>query len=186
MILKQQKLRKIEDEIWRDVPNSNNRYCVSNYGRIKSFAYNKKDGQLLKCDVIKGFKLVQLNMNKFKRKYYVHKLVADIWITKPTDKHIFVTHLDGNKMNNHITNLEWHTKETLMVKHKENRLNNIFQKPKSINNTKLKESDVVLLKSMLQRGVVQATIAKMFCISEMQVTRIKRGENWGHIDSMPK
>jgi len=42
-----------------------------------------------------------------------------------------------------------------------------------------------LLKSMLQRGVVQAKIAKMFCISEMQVTRIKRGENWGHVQ-VPK
>ena len=50
-----------------------------------------------------------------------------------------------------------------------------------INNSKLKERDVVLLKSMLQRGVTQASIAKMFCISEMQVTRIKRGENWGHV-----
>ena len=52
---------------------------------------------------------------------------------------------------------------------------------KTYNNNKLKESDITLLKSMLQRGVVQAKIAKMFCISEMQVTRIKRGENWGHV-----
>ena len=54
-------------------------------------------------------------------------------------------------------------------------------KEKSINNSKLKEKDVMLLKSMLQRGVSQSKIAKMFCISEMQVTRIKRGENWGHV-----
>ena len=34
---------------------------------------------------------------------------------------------------------------------------------------------------MLQKGVPNVKIAKMFCISDMQVTRIKRGENWGHV-----
>jgi len=34
---------------------------------------------------------------------------------------------------------------------------------------------------MLQRGVTQQIIAKMFRISDMQVSRIKRGENWGHV-----
>ena len=48
-------------------------------------------------------------------------------------------------------------------------------------NSKLKESDVRQLKLMLAKGITQSIIAKMFRISEMQVTRIKRGENWGHI-----
>ena len=37
------------------------------------------------------------------------------------------------------------------------------------------------IKSMLQRGIVQSKIAKMFCISEMRLTRIKRGENWAGV-----
>jgi DNA-directed RNA polymerase specialized sigma subunit len=91
--------------------------------------------------------------------------------------------LDGNLKNNHVSNLEWHTKESLAVKHRDflkQKYSNA-PRPKQISNSKLKESDISLLKSMLQRGIVQAKIAKMFCISEMQVTRIKRGENWGHI-----
>lgn len=179
--IKQQKLRKIEDEIWRVVPNSNNRYMVSNFGRIKSFAYNKKEGQVLKCFVINGFKQVQISTKKSNRKFYVHKLVAQIWISKPSDKHNFVTHIDGNLRNNHISNLEWHTRETLTDKHRElgNRKNQ--NRKNVIRNSKLIESDVELLKSMLDRGVVQSKIAKLFCISEMQITRIKRGENWGHV-----
>ena len=181
--MKQRKLRKIEDENWRAVPDSNNRYHVSNYGRIKSFAYNKKEGQILKASEINGFKQVQLNIKKIQHKFYVHKLVAQIWISRPSDKHIFVTHLDGILKNNHISNLEWHTKETLVEKHREY----AKLRPRTSNgqrvvrNSKLTESDIMLLKSMLERGVVQAKIAKLFCISEMQVTRIKRGENWGHI-----
>ena len=183
MIIKQRKLRKIEDEDWRVVPDSNNRYFVSNYGRIKSFSYNKKDGQILKCFEIKGFKTVPLTINKVKRALYVHKLVAEVWIPKPSDKHIYVTHLDGNLKNNKVSNLEWHTKDSLMEHHREysKQKTSSIKRTKVITNHKLKEPDIMLLKSMLQRGVVQAKIAKMFCISEMQVTRIKRGENWGHV-----
>jgi len=175
-------LKKIENEVWREVPESNNRYHVSNYGRVKSFAYNKKNGQVLKTHLIKGFKTVHLNLDKKSQTFYLHKLVAEIWISKPSDDYVFVTHLDGNIINNHVSNLSWMTKETLMNHHRELRQKQSFAKPASyINNSKLKEPDVVLLKSMLQRGVTQAYIAKMFCISEMQVTRIKRGENWGHV-----
>ena len=65
--MKQQKLRKIEDEIWRVVPDADNRYYVSNYGRVKSFALNKKEGQILKCFVINGFKQVQISSKKINR-----------------------------------------------------------------------------------------------------------------------
>ena len=183
--IKLRKLRKIEDEIWRVVPDSNNRYQVSNYGRIKSFAFNKKEGQVLKCFVINGFKQVQIATKKSNRKFYVHKLVAQIWISKPSDKHIYVTHLDGILKNNHVSNLEWHTKETLVEKHREfaKQKQRTSKGPRVVKNSKLMESDVMLLKSMLERGVVQSKIAKLFCISEMQVTRIKRGENWEHIKS---
>jgi len=50
-----------------------------------------------------------------------------------------------------------------------------------IRNSKLKAEDVKVLKSMLEKGIKQNVIAKLFSISEMQVTRIKRGENWAHI-----
>lgn len=183
MIIKQRKLRKIDDEIWQVVPKSNNQYQISNYGRIKSFAFNKKDGQILKLSEINGFKHVRLKIDKAIQSYYVHKLVAEVWIPKPSDKHTFVTHLDGNLKNNHVINLEWHTKDSLVIKRRDFLKQKYIdsQRPIQINNSKLKESDIKLLKSMLQRGVLQSKIAKMFCISEMQVTRIKRGENWGHI-----
>jgi len=183
--IKQRKLRKIEDEIWRIVPDSDNRYYVSNYGRVKSYALKKKDGQILKCFVINGYKQVQISSKKINRKFYVHKLVAQIWITRPSDKHIFVTHLDGILKNNQVSNLEWHTKETLVKKHREftEQLLRTSKGPRVVKNSKLEESDIMLLKSMLERGVVQSKIAKLFCISEMQVTRIKRGENWGHVQA---
>jgi hypothetical protein len=184
MIIKRPRiLKKIGNEVWREVPESNNRYHVSNYGRVKSFAYNKKSGLILKTHLIKGYKTVHLNLDKKSQTCYLHRLVAEIWISKPSVDNVFVAHIDGNKINNHVSNLSWKTKETLVDHHRELRQKQNFAKPLSyVNNSKLKERDVMLLKSMLQRGVTQSSIAKMFCISEMQVTRIKRGVNWGYIN----
>ena len=182
---KERNLRKIDDEIWREVPNCKVRYQVSNYGRMKSFAYDKKNGKILTCGIIHGFKLAQLSTNSGARKVYLHKLVAEMWLPKPSEKHTIVTHLDGNLLNNQISNLEWHTPESLIVQHrkleKEKYPNGKARR--AVRNGKLTETDVMLLKSMLERGVVQAKIAKLFRISEMQVTRIKRGENWGHVQA---
>ena len=57
------------------------------------------------------------------------------------------------------------------------------KKGKVVTYSKLKHDEVVLIKSMIERGVKQKLIAKMFCVSEMQITRIKRGENWKEISS---
>jgi DNA-directed RNA polymerase specialized sigma subunit len=176
-------LKKIEDEVWREVPETNNRYHVSNYGRVKSFAYNKKDGVILKNSISNGFRAIQIKQNNASKRYYIHKLVAEIWISKPSENHAFVTHNDGNLLNNRASNLSWHTKESLNEQHRELNKKKYGDSKRTtlINNSKLKEQDVILLKSMLHRGITQAKIAKLFCISEMQVTRIKRGENWGHV-----
>lgn len=185
MIVNRRKLRKIDDEVWRDVPKSYGVYQVSNYGRVKSFSIYKTEGRILKGDIINGFILIRLKIENIKRAFYLHKLVAEVWLPRPSDKHTYVTHLDGKLKNNRVANLEWHTKESLTEKHRElSRLRDPNNKRKKIiNNSKLLDTDVMLLKSMLKRGVPQVKIAKMFCISEMQVTRIKRGENWGHIET---
>jgi len=177
------KLKKIEDETWREIPETNKRYFASNYGRIKSFVINKTDGQILKFGESNGFLQVQINTKRFIGKLYVHKVIAEVWLPLPSAGHTYVTHLDGKLKNNHISNLQWHTKESLREKHREYAKQRL-KDPKIkrvIRNSKLKEADIVLLKTLLQKGVVQSKIAKLFRISEMQVTRIKRGENWGHV-----
>jgi DNA-directed RNA polymerase specialized sigma subunit len=41
---------------------------------------------------------------------------------------------------------------------------------------------VAVIKGMLEKGVKQNLVAKMFCVSEMQVSRIARKENWAEIE----
>lgn len=183
MDTKVKRYRHLEDEEWREVPNSEGRYMVSCYGRIKSFVLDKEKGRMLKPSEIKNFRYIILNYNNQKNRFFIHKLVAALWLPKPKKNQTIVTHLDRNLKNNHYSNLKW-----VSLKESNDLNAEYFKKiytgkkyPGERHHTKLKESDIIQLKKMLQRGIPQSKIAKLFCISEMQVTRIKRGENWGDV-----
>ena len=177
--IKKKRLKKIEDEEWRYVPDSNNLYMVSNYGRVKSFRYNMEEGLILRPCKMGNFLALKISVNKKMVNWYIHKLVATVFIPKESERFTHVIHKDLNYKNNQVNNLEWATKDKVFENVRtRNRLSGKRRKPV---NTKLKEKDVALLKSMLSRGVSQVEVAKLFAISEMQVTRIKRGENWGYV-----
>lgn len=180
--MSERKLRKIKDEVWKPIPFADKRYEISNYGRVKSYCYDKHNGKILKPGSTKGFYTVTFKSNGKKKTFLVHKLVAQIFIPKDNEDQVIAIHLDWNKKNNYFKNLKWVTKneayDRIMPRLQE--INKIKNKG-IIRNSKLKPKDVELLKSMLDRGVKQNVIAKLFSISEMQVTRIKRGENWSKI-----
>ena len=177
-------LRKIEDEIWKEIPFADKRYETSNYGRVRSYCYDKVNGKILRPGLTKGFHTVTFKTNGKKKTFLVHKLVAIVFVEKENENQVIVTHIDWNKRNNHYKNLRWVTKEAayarIMPRLQE--INKIKNKG-IIRNSKLKAEDVQVLKGMLEKGIKQNVIAKLFSISEMQVTRIKRGENWGKIKS---
>lgn len=178
-IIEQKRLRKIDDEVWKDVPDSEGKYQVSNYGRVRSFAYSKEHPRVMKQCIINNFSAVSLKIKQKSVTIYTHKLVASVWLSKSSENQIHVLHLDYNVRNNHANNLRYASHEEV-VEHQRERERDPNRK-KQINNSKLTEKDVALLKSMIERGVPNVTIAKLFRISDMQVVRIKRGENWGHV-----
>ena len=180
--MSERNLRKIEDEVWKEIPFADKKYEVSNYGRVKSYCYNKNDGKILKPGLTKGFHTVTFKTNGKKKTFLVHKLVAIVFVPKENENQTIAIHLDWNKRNNYYKNLKWVTKDEaykrIMPRLQE--INKIKNKG-LIRNSKLKAEDIKVLKNMLEKGVRQNVIAKLFSISEMQVTRIKRGENWAHI-----
>jgi hypothetical protein len=175
------RLRKLVDEEWKEIPQSSGIYYISNYGRVKSFKYDKVNGQILKPYLLKGY--FSVGIKNVPCSKYIHRLVAENWLEKPTLQHTHVIHIDGNKKNNYFKNLAWATNEQV----KERSATFMREKNKKLSTkeritySKLNENDVKLIKSMLRRGITQNIIAKLFKISEMQVTRIKRGENWGFV-----
>ena len=182
MVSKERKLRKIDDEFWKELQFTDKKYEISNYGRIKSYCYDKTKGRLVKPGNIKGFYNVSLRVDGKKRSYLVHKLTAEYFVSKESDDQTVVIHLDWNKQNNHYKNLQWVTRDESY-----RRMHQVLQEArkkagKVVTSSKLRPEDVSVLKGLLEKGVKQSVIAKLFCISEMQVTRIKRKENWAEIE----
>jgi hypothetical protein len=182
-VMGNRRLRKLNDEVWKTLEFTDRHYEISSYGRIKSFYYDKK-GKIIKGLQIEGFYAVDLLVKGERKRYLVHKLTAEYFVPKDGDDQTVVIHLDWNKANNYYQNLKWSTqKDSFSRMHKRNYEVRKKKGLSMITYSKLKVKDVEKIKSMLQRGIKQNVIAKLFCVSEMQITRIKRGENWGTVQA---
>lgn len=101
------------NEIWKDIKGYENLYQVSNLGRIKSFRQWKRascpDEFILKNTIANnGYCQVTLYKNTKRKKFLVHRLVANAFIPNPQNlPHI--NHKDENRTNNNADNLEWCT-----------------------------------------------------------------------------
>ena len=94
------------DEIWKDIPNYEGLYKVSNYGRILSCKKN-----LIKSTCIcSGYVLVDLYKDGIKSRFLVHRLVALCFVDGFFEG-AEVNHKDLNKENNYFKNLEWVTRQ---------------------------------------------------------------------------
>lgn len=104
-------------EIWKDIPNYEGYYKISNYGRIQSLdltyaaprgiGWTTKRGRIRKLHQLpNGYWFTILYKNGQHKQLYIHRLIALTFLTKP-DGCNYLRHKDGNKQNNCVENLEW-------------------------------------------------------------------------------
>ena len=165
------------------------RYAISNYGRIVSFTDIIKEGSLIKGGVLRGYPTLPLRPFGKSKTYYVHKLVAELFLKKESDTKKYVIHVDYNKGNNYVSNLKWADKEEMFAHQQNNPLvleSREKQKGRrTIQGHKLNATQVMRLKKKIndpKRKTRLKMLAKQFGISEMQLYRIKSGENWAHVE----
>ena len=122
-IYKNLDLEDMENEIWKDVAGYEGLYEVSSYGRVKSLNYGGCKG---KVRIMKqtfnnnDYLMVGLTKDKKRKKWTVHKLVAQTFIENVENKPC-VDHISTVKTDNRVENLRF-------VTHKENNNNELTKK----------------------------------------------------------
>lgn len=91
-----------DGEIWKDVINFEDKYEVSNLGKVRSKKVNKCLSPSTKC----GYKYVKFFRDGKQLEYSVHQLIAMHFVDNPND-YIHICHKNGNRIDNHCDNLEW-------------------------------------------------------------------------------
>lgn len=105
--------------MWKDIDNFNGLYQVSDSGLVKSVCRHIENGsksgmtlneKVLKCSINNknGYAYVTLRKDGKSFAFSVHRLVADAFLDNHDNKKV-VNHIDGNKLNNCVTNLEYVT-----------------------------------------------------------------------------
>ena len=97
-------------EEWKDIKGYEHKYQISNYGNVKSLDYHRTGESKLLSPVLKktGYYQVNLYLNGQYCSKRIHKLVAEAFLENPDNLPV-VNHIDGDKTNNHVSNLEWCT-----------------------------------------------------------------------------
>ena len=82
-------------------------YFISENGEL----YNSKTGKYPKGNIKKnGYKVYYFSFNGIKKELYAHRMVAETYIPNDDPEKNCVNHIDGDKLNNNVNNLEWVTK----------------------------------------------------------------------------
>lgn len=149
-------------EIWKDVIEYEGLYQVSNLGRVKSLSKLKKsrnkNGEfefmtkeiILKQALDDGYKKVSLTKNKKRLTLRVHRIVATAFLGN--QKNLCVNHIDFNRSNNNIENLEW---VTVLQNNRHSRENNRFPK--------------MIISLVHRKKLDEATCKKVICIETNKI-----------------
>lgn|SRR5574343_155487 len=172
-------------EEWKYIIGYEGKYSISTYGRVRSedrYSRNTmKSTRHVKERILKeknnGYPYVILSNGDKRISAKIHRLVAMAFIQN-TSKYNCINHIDGNKSNNHVNNLEWCTHKQNMAHAVKTGLFN--KKGESHPNSKLNDNIILAIKS-LKGQYSHRQISEMFGLDRRYVGYILSGQRWGHI-----
>lgn len=169
-----------EIEIWKDIIGWEGCYQISNLGSVKSLKRkNVLKDKILKHRINKyGYACVTFRSPTKNAYYTIHRLVAITFILNLESK-LEVNHIDGNKLNNHINNLEWCTNRENIEHAVKIGLSNFVGE----NNPRatISESEVIRIKEFINFGLKTCSIRRLTGISESKIQMIRDGKAWRHV-----
>ncbi len=151
---------------------------ISETGQIVRMASSRRKGkgwqtfpeiQLKARRIGAGYLAINSKDRGIKRTLYLHRLVAEAFLGKPSDANE-VNHKDGNKANNSVSNLEWTT-------HSKNLQHAISSGLTSRHS--LTPDDVRQIRLLADKQVKRSEIARLYGVSPQAVRHIESGRCWG-------
>jgi hypothetical protein len=166
-------------ETWKPVLGFEDRYQVSDLGRVAFVKNGVRSKPRSTPPVGRGYPMVSFAKDGKVHNVRVHRLVALAFLAKPNGK-CQVNHIDGDKANNAVSNLEW-------VSHRENSLHAVrlglisHARGEKHVFSKLTDADVIEIRKLLASKVAPKVIAARFGVARTTIYGIKSGIAWRHI-----
>lgn len=151
------------------------RYEISKDGVIRHIVTKRISTQRISPLGYINIRIRYLGKNK---QISVHRLLAITFIPNPNN-YSDINHIDGNKQNNNLDNLEWCTRQhNILHAYRNGLMSKVGEK-----NTKaiLKNTDIPVIRKMLANGIFQKDIAKMYGVCQVAISNINVGKNWSHL-----
>lgn len=177
------------EEQWRKVVGWEESYEVSNHGglrtvaRLQSMGTHTKFKQSINCSqcIIGGYKRYTLSFNGVRRCIRVHRLVAEAFIQN-TESKPFVNHIDGNRINNHVLNLEWCT-HAENIQHSYRIGSNVAKRGELSPRATITNKEAIEIHRLCSEGkLLRKDIAKMFNIKTTLIQHIANQKGWNHLN----
>lgn len=167
---------------WRSVVGFEGRYAVSDEGEFMSMDFKGSGlpGLMKTSRHMGGYRQINLVVARGTvKRHLVHRLVAQAFLGEcPVG--FQVNHINGDKGDNRITNLEYCSpSENKRHAHITGLARARFGEETS--QAKLKEGDIVKIRELLGLGMTHAEIAKHYGVSRSNISLIKSGKLWGHV-----
>jgi hypothetical protein len=180
--------RKEPEEIWKDIKHHHfkNLYEISNLGRLRTKPrLVTRGGESNRYTYLKAPRIVVVRRGEYPHLFaslysddpanrnktaYVHKLVAEVFIKRPSSKHIFVTHINNNYEDNKATNLKWITAS-------ENSKSNIEKYPENAltlktHNEKVGYYDMLKSKAWDNKNIKRIVKMRKWGVNVIEIARI--------------
>ena len=160
-----------DEEIWKDIKGYEGYYQISETGKVLSV----RNSFILSPTTSNGYKEVVLSVNHIKGYKLIHRLVAEAFIPN-VDNKPEVNHIDGDKLNNNINNLEWVTRAE-NAKHAG--ANGLMPSGEKNHTVVLSKSDVnKIIKLRYIHKLEVEDIANLFDVSISHLSQVVNGDTW--------
>jgi hypothetical protein len=173
--------QECDSEVWKEVPQYEDYLLISNFGNVKTKTRQKTNGVIEKQKIltqkekVNGYLEIGVRVNKKKKYFLVHRLVAIAFLIK-VDGLEYVNHKNGNKKDNKVENLEWCTaKQNSQHAH----ANGLCSIEEDHYKAKLNKEKVLYIRSSEKSSTV---LSSELGVSKSTIKYVRSRKSWKYFD----